>query len=301
MDELFGGIEAGGTKFVCMAGTDPDHIDREVRFPTSTPQETLKQVVEFFAPYDRQKRLLGIGIGSFGPVDLHQTSPTYGYITSTPKPGWQNADICGSLTAKINVPVVFDTDVNAAAFGELYWSGSRDVLDPFVYITVGTGIGVGVIANGAPIHGLVHTEGGHILIPHDKQKDPFAGICPYHQDCLEGLAAGPAIKARWGKAAQDLPPDHPAWDLEAHYIATALCNIIMMYSPKRIVVGGGVAQHPGLLDTIREKTARLVNGYVRSDVITKDIAHYIIPPTLGNQAGVLGSIALAMNAYQQNR
>lgn len=296
MNKLFGGIEAGGTKFVCMAGTDPDHIDREIRFPTTTPGETISQVVEFFTPYYQKNQLLGIGIGSFGPVDLQNNSSKFGYITSTPKPGWQNTNICGDISKIINVPIAFDTDVNAAAFGELYWSGAKGKLDPFVYITVGTGIGVGVIANQAPIHGLVHTEGGHILIPQDKMSDPFEGICPYHKNCLEGLASGPAIKARWNIPAQDLPDNHPAWDLEARYIALAICNIIMMYSPMRIVVGGGVAQHPGLLDVIRSKTLSLVNNYVQSDTLLNNISDYIIPPKLGNQSGVLGAIALAVDA-----
>jgi len=299
MNKLFGGIEAGGTKFVCMAGTDPDNIDREVRFPTTSPQETINQVIEFFSPYYQQNQLLGIGIGSFGPVDLQKSSSKYGYITSTPKPGWQNTNLCGEIAKAINVPIVFDTDVNAAAFGELYWSGAKEVLDPFVYVTVGTGIGVGVVANQSPIHGLVHTEGGHMLIPQDKSLDPFDGICPYHKNCLEGLASGPAIKARWNLSAQDLPDNHPAWDLEARYIALAICNIVMMYSPMRIVVGGGVAQHPGLLDSIREKTLSLVNNYVQSDILINHISDYIVTPALGNQSGVLGAIALAASAYKE--
>ncbi len=297
MKKVFGGVEAGGTKFVCMVGTDPQNIDDEIRFPTTTPEETLKKVIEFFLPYHKNNQLTAIGIGSFGPVDLRKTSPQYGYITTTPKPGWQNTNICSEISKIINVPIVFDTDVNAAAFGELFWSGSKGILDPFVYITVGTGIGVGVIANQAPIHGLVHTEGGHIHIPQDKTIDPFIGICPYHNNCLEGLASGPAIKARWGISAQDLPADHPAWNLEADYIALAICNIIMMYSPMRIVVGGGVAQHPGLLEQIRSKTKNLVNNYVQSEAITKNISNYIISPMLGNQAGVLGAIALAVDNY----
>ena len=233
--KLFGGIEAGGTKFVCLVGNGPDQLVEEKRFPTTTPDETIARVIEFFAPYANRGELAAVGIASFGPVDLNPNSKTYGYITTTPKPGWGQVDLCGRIKRDLNVPVAFDTDVNAAAFGEQYWTPENQALDPFLYMTVGTGIGVGVIVNGLPLHGLIHTEAGHFAIPHNLQRDPFPGVCPYHGDCLEGLASGPSMNKRWGQNAETLPDAHPAWDLEAEYIALALVNLIYAYSPLRIV------------------------------------------------------------------
>jgi fructokinase len=293
MEKIFGGVEAGGTKFVCVAGPSINRIESEIRFPTTSPQETIQRVVDFFKPFQARGELAAIGIGSFGPVDLDKKSALYGFITTTPKPGWQNTDLVGTIQKALHVPVTFDTDVNTAAYGELMATPDGDQLNPFVYITVGTGIGVGIIANGEPVHGLVHTEGGHILLPHDKEVDPFPGTCPYHQDCWEGLASGPALKARWGTAGQDLPDDHPGWQLEAHYIALAIANIIMLYSPHRIVLGGGVAQHCGLIEMVRSDVLRILNGYVRSPVLLENIDGYIVPPSLGNQSGGIGAIAMA--------
>lgn len=214
--KLFGGIEAGGTKFVCVVGHGPADLLAEARFPTTTnPAKTIRQAVDFFLPYARRGELAAVGIASFGPVDLNPDSPTYGYITTTPKPGWQHVDLYGGIRRGLNVPVAFDTDVNAAAFGEQYWLPENRSLDPFLYITVGTGIGVGVIVNGSPLHGLIHPEAGHFPIPHDRQRDPFPGVCPFHGDCLEGLASGPSMHKRWGQNAETLPDSHPAWDLEA--------------------------------------------------------------------------------------
>lgn len=293
MKPIYGGIEAGGTKFVCMVASGPDEIIAETRFPTTQPGETIQKTVDFFAPYARDGRLQAIGIGSFGPVDLDPTSPTYGYITTTPKPGWGQTDLRGGILQALGLPVAFETDVNAAAIGEHYWSPENSRFDPFLYVTVGTGIGVGVIANGRPLHGLVHPEMGHFPLPHDWQSDPFPGVCPYHGDCFEGLATGPSMNRRWGQPAETLPDDHHGWDLEAEYIALGLVNMIYAYSPGRIVVGGGVPQHPGLHDLIRAKVQRLLNGYVQSPVILERIDKYIIPPTLGGRSGVLGAIALA--------
>jgi fructokinase len=291
--QLFGGIESGGTKFVCMVGTGPDDLLEE-RFPTTAPHETIERVIEFFLPYMKTRELAAVGIASFGPLDLNPNSPTYGTITTTPKPGWSKVDLYGEIQRRLQVPVAFDTDVNAAAFGEQYWNPENRSMDPFVYMTVGTGIGVGVILNGAPLHGLVHAEAGHFALPHDWKRDPFPGVCPYHGDCLEGLASGSSMSKRWGKSPECLPDQHPAWELETDYIALALVNLIYAYSPKRIILGGGVSGHPGLLQAIRCKVKQFLNGYIRSSLLTDTLDGYILPPALGNRSGGLGAMAMAM-------
>ncbi len=295
--KLYGGIEAGGTKFVCVIGTGPQNILAEERFPTTTPDETIARSVDFFKRHGGD--LAAIGIGSFGPVDLDPQSPTYGYITTTPKPGWAQADLRGGIQRALNVPVAFDTDVNVAAFGEHYWIPQNRALDPLLYMTVGTGIGVGGLVNGQLLHGLLHPEAGHMLLPRDPQRDPFTGACPYHGDCFEGLACGPAMAKRWGQPAETLPSDHPAWQLEAHYIALAVMNLTLMVSPQRIVIGGGVMQQTGVIDMVRREVVQLLNGYLQSDRITRDIDQFIVPPALGNQSGMLGAIALALVEHER--
>lgn len=290
--KLYGGIEAGGTKFVCVVGSGPDNIVAEERFPTTTPDETIARSVDFFKRHGSD--LAAIGIGSFGPVDLNPQSPMYGYITTTPKPGWAQADLRGGIQRALNVPVAFDTDVNAAALGEHYWVPENRALDPLLYMTVGTGIGVGGLVNGQLLHGLLHPEAGHMRLPRDPQRDPFTGACPYHGDCFEGLACGPAMAKRWGQPAETLPADHPAWALEAHYIALAVMNLTLIVAPQRIVIGGGVTQQPGLIDNVRREVVQLLNGYLQTDRITRDIDRFIVPPALGNQSGMLGAIALAL-------
>ena len=292
---LFGGIEAGGTKFVCMVGSGPKDILAEERFPTTNPFETIKKVLEFFAPYARRGELAAVGIASFGPLDLNPHSQTYGYITTTPKAGWNQIDLCGAVRQRLNIPVAFDTDVNAAAYGEQYWTPENQCLDPFLYITVGTGVGVGIVVNGFPLHGLMHAEAGHIALPHNWQKDPFPGVCPYHGDCLEGLASGFSLKVRWGQDPETLSDQHPAWDLEVEYIALALVNLIYAYSPRRIILGGGVSQHPGFHQAVRCKVRQLNNGYIQSSMLLDQIDQYILPPVLGNRSGALGAIAMAIN------
>jgi fructokinase len=294
MKQLYGGIEAGGTKFVCMVAAGPNQVVEERRFPTTQPDATIREVISFFAPYKQQGELAAIGIASFGPIDLDPGSPTYGYITTTPKAEWNSVDLRGCIARALDLPTAFDTDVNAAAFGEQYWTAGNKSLDPFVYMTVGAGIGVGVLANGLPLHGLVHTEAGHIAIPHDKKRDPFPGICPYHGDCLEGLASATSMHERWGHHAVDLPDSHPAWKLEVEYLALALINFIYAYSPKRIVLGGGVSQHAGLHENVRQKVLQDLNGYIQSPMVLKTIDEYIVPPSLGNRSGVLGAIAMAI-------
>ena len=296
MTELFGGIEGGGTKFVCAVGSGPDDIQAETRFPTSTPQETLGQAIAFF---QEQQAHLGslsaIGFACFGPLDPHPDSPTFGRILPTPKPGWTNADVVGPLQAAFGLPVGFDTDVNGAALAEARW-GAGQGCDPVVYLTIGTGIGGGVMVNGRLLHGLLHPEMGHIPMPRDPQLDPFPGACPFHQDCFEGLAAGPALEQRWGQRGETLPPDHPAWDLEAHYIALALSSFIVTLSPQKIILGGGVAQQAHMLPLIREKVQERLNGYVQSPFVNQWIDQYIVLPGLGQRAGVCGALALALQA-----
>jgi fructokinase len=293
MMELFGGIEAGGTKFVCAVGSGPDDVQQEIRYSTTTPAESIGKAIAFFRDVRAQGATLrAIGIAAFGPLDPNPASPTFGYITTTPKPGWAHSDFVGPIRAALDVPVGFDTDVNGAALGEGRW-GAAQGLDTFAYLTIGTGIGGGAMVEGRLLHGLMHTEMGHIRIPHDRADDPFAGICPYHGDCFEGLACGPAIEARWGQRAETLPPDHPAWTLEAHYIALALVNFVLSLCPQRIILGGGVMEQTHLFPFIRREVQALLNGYVQAPAILRDIDAYIVPPGLGNRAGVLGAIALA--------
>lgn len=294
MSPLYGGIEAGGTKFVCAVGTGPEDIRAEIRFPTASPADTIQKAVDFFREQQEIMRrpLAAIGIAAFGPLDPDRTSPAFGYITSTPKPGWQNADLAGEVARALNLPVGFDTDVNGAALAEGRW-GAAQGLDTVLYLTIGTGFGGGGLVGGQLMHGLIHPEMGHIRIPHDRLRDPFEGACPYHGDCLEGLAAGPALEKRWGARAETLPPDHPAWDLESHYLALGLHNYICTLSPQRIIMGGGVMSQPQLFPLVRAKTAELLNGYVQSPQILENIDEYIVPPALGAQAGVLGAFALA--------
>ena len=298
---LIGGIEAGGTKFVCSVGTGPDDLREESRFPTTTPQETLGRTIAFFQEQEAKYGALdAIGVAAFGPLDPDPQSPTFGYITSTPKPGWANADFVGALRAEFDLPVGFDTDVNGAALSEGKW-GAAQGLDTFVYLTIGTGVGGGAMVNGRLLHGLVHPEMGHIRLSHDWQEDPYAGKCPYHGDCLEGMAAGPAIEERWGLKGQELEPDHPAWDLEATYLAQALQSLTVVLSPQRIIMGGGVMDVPGLIEKVRTNTVNYLNGYVQHPSITNNIIEFIVSPLLGNKAGVLGAIALGLQQLDRKR
>ncbi len=290
---FYGGIEGGGTKFVCAVGAGPHNIRAEARIPTSTPEETISQAVDFFK---RQEAILGklsaIGLACFGPLDPNPGSPTYGQILSTPKPGWSGADVVGMLRSAFDIPIAFDTDVNGAALGEWKW-GKAQGLHTFVYLTIGTGIGGGAFVEGKLLHGLLHPEMGHIAVKHHLKKDPFEGVCPFHGDCFEGLASGVAIEKRWEARGETLPQDHPAWELEADYIAQALASYSFMLSPQRIILGGGVGSVPHLLLRVRKKTREYINGYIQSPVILENIETYIVSPGLGNKAGILGAIALA--------
>ncbi len=288
---LYGGVEAGGTKFVCAVGDTTGHLLETITFSTTSPEETLAQTIDFFRQFPHVQ---AIGVGSFGPVDLRPGSPTWGFITTTPKPGWQHVDVAGTLGEALGLPVAFDTDVNAAVLGEKRWGAAQDVSD-FVYLTIGTGIGGGGMINSALMHGLLHPEMGHLRLPHDWERDPFPGVCPYHGDCLEGMASGPAIVQRWGRPGDELPPEHPAWDLEAQYLALGLVNIILTLSPERIIMGGGVMNQRQLFPKIRAAVQALLAGYVQHPAILDEIERYITPPGLGGRAGVMGALALAMS------
>lgn len=287
---LYGAIEAGGTKFVCAVGTGPEDLRAELVFPTSTPQETLAKCVEFFraqAPID------ALGVGCFGPLELRRGAARYGHVTTTPKAGWANADVVGPLQAALRVPVGFDTDVNAAVLGEARFGAARG-LDSAIYVTVGTGIGGGALIAGKLAHGLVHPEMGHLLLPREPDDHDFAGTCPFHgARCWEGLASGPAIERRWGRRAETLPADHPAWDLEARYIASALTTLVLVLSPERLILGGGVMQGGALLPLIRQYLTRSLAGYVQAEAVLEHLPQFVVPPLLGARAGIVGGLALA--------
>ena len=291
MPGLLGGIEAGGTKFVCAVGSGPDDLLAETRIETTTPEETIGRAVEFLRRAAPGRSLAAVGIASFGPVDLDRGSPTWGHITSTPKPGWAGTDLAGHVARALELPVGFDTDVNGAALGEHRWGAARG-LDSFLYVTVGTGIGGGAMVRGRPLHGLVHPEMGHLLVAR-REDDSYAGCCPFHEACLEGLASGPAIEGRWGVRAESLAADHPAWELEAHYLALGLANLVCAISPRRILLGGGVMDQERLYPMVRHKLRQLLGGYVQAPAITEEGEEYVRPPGLGRRAGVLGAIALA--------
>ena len=282
---VYGGIEAGGTKWHCAVGTGPGDLRAAETIPTTAPAETIDRAVAFF---ERKGPVDAIGIGCFGPVDLRLSSPHWGHITTTPKPGWAQTDVGPEIGRRLSVPVAFDTDVNAAALGEHRW-GAAQGLDTFCYVTIGTGIGGGVMVGGQLLHGLLHPEFGHLRIPHDRDADPFPGICPYHGDCWEGLACGPAIEARWGRPASELAGDDAVWELEARYLALGLVSVISVLSPELIVLGGGVGTAPGLLPRVRRRVVELVGGYLD----TPAVEEYLTAPALGPRSGVLGAIALA--------
>jgi predicted NBD/HSP70 family sugar kinase len=289
----YGGIEAGGTKWVCAVADEPGRPDKVDTFPTTSPEETVARAVRFFTENGPVEVL---GVGAFGPVDIRLGSATWGTITTTPKPGWGDTDVVAPLRSGLQVPIVLDTDVDVAALGEWRW-GAADGLDSFCYITVGTGIGGGAVVNGRMLHGLLHPEFGHIRVPHDRARDPFDGICPYHGDCLEGLASGEAIRQRWGRPGQDLSGT-AAWEIEAEYLALALVNFVCLLSPQRIIIGGGVAKQPTLLPMARQRLRELLAGYLRVPELTEPQAMdgYIVPPKLGGETGVIGAIQLAWEA-----
>jgi fructokinase len=298
---IIGAIEAGGTKFVCglMDAESHEHAKptllAKASVPTTDPKTTLEASLDFLvesAESTGAGRLDGVGIGCFGPVNLKPSSPTWGYITATPKPGWRNTEVAGFFRDKLNVPVAFDTDVNAAAYGELLWGAAKGLKD-FIYITVGTGIGGGVFSNGSLVHGLSHPELGHVKIQRE-EKDSFAGICPYHRDCLEGMASGPAIGKRWNARPEELGVDHEAWELEARYLAKAFAAYVFVLSPERILLGGGVGLKPGLAELVTTYLGEELGGYVPALDDPARLADFVARPLLGADAGLFGSAALAL-------
>lgn len=281
---LIGAIEAGGTKFVCAIGNEKGEIIERISFPTESPNITLDKCVTFF----KDKNISSLGIGSFGPIDLNKNSKTYGYIKNTPKLLWKDFNLLGFFKKYFNIPIFLDTDVNIACLGEYTWGNAKNISD-FIYLTIGTGVGGGIISSDKLIHGLAHPEMGHIFIK-KHPTDKYIGKCPYHKDfCLEGLASGPAIEERWGKKGVELPFNHPAWDLESFYIAQALVNYILILSPKKIILGGGVMKQRQLFPKIQKQVQYFLNNYGICSNISDD---FIVPPKLEDNAGILGAIAL---------
>lgn len=284
---LYGCIEAGGTKFVAGIAGGPDDVRETARFDTTTPDETIGAVIEWLAA---RGPLASVGIASFGPVELDRASPKWGYITETTKPGWSNSDFAARVGRELRISVGFDTDVNGAGLGEARWGAGRGQAIS-VYVTVGTGIGGGAIVDGKPLFGLSHPEMGHIRPPRHADDRGFEGICPFHGDCLEGLASGPAVKARWGASLSELPTDHPGHEIIAFYLAQMAVTLQSIMEPGRIILGGGVMATAGLIDRVRVQARDLGSAYFRGSA-----EEIIVPPGLGDRAGLLGALALAMDA-----
>lgn len=289
-----GALEAGGTKMVCAVGNEYGEIEKQISLPTETPQITLPKLAEFF----KENQIEALGIGCFGPVDLNRNSPTYGCITTTPKLAWQNCAIAGYFQEELKVPVGFDTDVNGSALGEATWGASRG-LENSMYITIGTGVGAGIIVNGKLVHGMLHPEAGHILLkPHPEET--YEGKCPFHKNCLEGMAAGPAIEARWGKKGAELADQKEVWELEAYYIGQALVNYIMVISPQKIILGGGVMHQKQLLPLIHQEVKKQMAGYIATREL-EDMENYIVLPALKDNQGIMGALKLAVDEWELER
>lgn len=287
---MFVGVEAGGTKFVVASGTGPEDLSPPVRIRTTDPDRTMRDTLAAIQDIVEGRPPSAIGVATFGPVDLRPTSNRYGHLIRTPKPGWDGADVLGPLRG-LDAPIGLDTDVNGAALAEARW-GAAVGLDSVVYITVGTGIGGGAIVAGVPLHGLLHPEMGHVLVRRHPDDD-FPGQCSFHGDCLEGLASGPAVEARWGRSAEDLAGDAAVAELESWYLAQLVADVVLILSPQRIVLGGGVMHLPGLLESVQQRVPELLADYVSATEITTAADRYIVAPALGDRAGVLGAIALA--------
>ena len=292
---MLAGIEAGGTKMVCAVSDAELNLKGSAVFPTTTPQETIAEMINYFRKFD----IDAVGIGSFGPIDLNPKSPTYGYITKTPKTGWSDFDFVGVFKKAFGVPVGFDTDVNAAILGEVY-KGAAYGCNNAIYITIGTGVGVGVYGNGGLVHGLVHPEAGHILLNRHPE-DSFEGSCPFHKNCVEGMASGPAIEKRWGKSPKLLIENDKVWELEAYYIAQAVASYILTYSPEKVILWGGVMHQDKLFDMVRSNVKEILNGYVHSEMVDSKIDQYIVKPALGEKPGITGALCLARIALNGAR
>ena len=288
-----GALEAGGTKMVCAIGDEQGNIFDRASFPTLTPEETMGGLIEYF----KDKNIEALGIGSFGPLCLDKNAENYGSITTTPKLAWLNYPLRKAFVDALGVPVGIDTDVNAAALGEATYGAGKGV-DSLVYYTIGTGVGGGALVDGILVHGMVHPEMGHMLLRPDPRDPAPHGFCPYHDGCIEGMANGPSIEKRWGVSAKELPEDHIAWEIEAEYLAQMCVNTIVTLSPKKIVLGGGVMHQLHLFPRIRKRTLELLNGYVAHPAILENIDDYIVPPGLGDNAGAVGSLLLAVQALK---
>lgn len=286
-----GALEAGGTKMVCAVGDEKGEIFEQISIPTETPERTIPEILRYF----RNNAIEALGIGCFGPIDLNKASRTYGYITSTPKLAWADYNMVGAFSEALGCPIGFDTDVNGSVLGEVTF-GQAKGKSCVIYITIGTGVGAGIYIDGRLLHGMLHPEAGHVLIQ-KRGTDSFEGKCPYHKSCLEGLAAGPAIEARWGQKAIALRDNKEVWDLEAYYIAQALANYILTLSPDMIILGGGVMHQEQLFPLIRNYVKELLNGYIR----TEELAHpesYIVPASLNDNQGIMGCLELARRSVE---
>lgn len=289
---LFGALEAGGTKMVVAIGDENGRILEQKSIPTTTPAETMPLIEEYF----KDKDIKALGVACFGPINLNRDSSTYGYITSTPKTAWKDYNIVGELKDKLGIPIGFDTDVNGSLLGEITWGCAKGMTDA-IYLTIGTGIGGGVMTNGKLLHGMLHPELGHIRLgklPADKGEC----ICPYHEDCFEGLASGPSIEKRWGKKAVELAENNEVWELEADYIGMALSNFCMTLSPSKIILGGGVMHQKQLFPLIRAAFAKYNAGYIKTEIL-QDLDNYIVPASLNDDQGIMGAIKLAMDEFER--
>ena len=292
----YGALETGGTKMVLAVLDEEGNFLERAKIPTNTPQETMAEMIAFF----REHPVAALGIGSFGPLDLNPASPTFGSITATPKLSWRNCPIVPEFTRALQIPVAMDTDVNAAALAESA-IGAAKGLESCLYVTVGTGIGGGLIVNGKPVHGLLHPEIGHIRV-NPLPGDPLPqGICPYHGCCLEGMAAGPAIKEKWGLSARELPESHPAWELESDYLSQLCAIAILAFSPEKIILGGGVMQQKFIFPKIREKTLKALGSYIVHPAVENGLRDYIVEPGLGTNSGILGAWLLAKQAHHTHQ
>lgn len=288
--KLYGSLEAGGTKFICAVGNSDFEVVARHQFPTTTPEETMAQVIAFFEQFEG---LEAIAVGSFGPIDIDEKSPTYGYVTTTPKPHWSNADMIGPMKKALKVPIYFTTDVNSSAYGEVI---SRDSVENLVYYTIGTGIGAGAYMNGQFIGGIGHTEMGHTYMAIHPEEGDFEGVCPFHKNCLEGLAAGPSLEARTGIRGENIPLESDVWDKQAYYIAQAAIQATMMFRPEVIVFGGGVMAQDHMLKRVRDYFTSLLNGYLPVPAVEDYIVTPIVP---NNGSATVGNFALAMNIARE--
>ncbi len=293
---LFGALEAGGTKMVMAVGDEGGRILEQRTIPTTTPEETMPQIVEYFKEKIKEKGIVALGVGAFGPVDVVSGSPTYGYILNTSKLAWKNYNLAGTLEKELGIPVGLDTDVNGSCLGEMTY-GCAKGLDTVVYITIGTGIGAGIAVGGKLLHGMLHPEAGHMLIAKNSH-DPGKSVCPYHDSCFEGLASGPSIEARWGKKAVELVDKSIVWELESEYIAKGLVNMILTLSPQKIILGGGVMHQEQLFPMIRSKVITMLNEYYTTKEL-ENMDSYIVPASLQDDQGVMGAIRLAQLAFEE--